>query len=708
MSNDASLERLADALGIDAAYASWTGVPARASDATLRAVIAALAPELDLSTGADAAATALAVARWRRVLEPVLVAWCDGEAGEGGGELQLPLRVPADVDGDVEATLALEGDVVAGSPTRARLFELPAHGHAWPGGQVHCVRTLIVRVPAPGYHRVAVTCLGARHEAMVIASPRRAFAPPRPPGLGLLAPVYALRGPGSGATGDLATLRELAGLAAARGVSFLGILPILAGLFDEPHEPSPYSAVSRVAWNELYLDVAAAAARLGVAAPAMAATAPPAEPLIDYRAQYRWRRRALDELAQVAWADPARAATLRAFADGVVGPYALFRALVEERRASWASWDEPTRAMVRDPVAWRAVLDGRAGGDALGAGVRAHIYAQHELEAQLAALPRDTGLGLYVDLPVGVGGDAFDVLRQPELFVTGASTGAPPDALFVGGQDWGLPPLHPERARQDEHRYLIASVRHHMRHAAMLRVDHVMGLHRLYWVPRGRPATDGAYVRYAADEAWAILCLESHRQRCEVIGEDLGTVPPSVPAAMAAHGVRGLHVRQFALPARLGAASGAIPAACVASLGTHDTPTFAGCAAGDDLVILAELGLLSPAQRTAAATARATSLRAVAAELRAQGWLRPDDDPADPGALMRALHCQLAASPARDVLITLEDLWLERAPQNVPGTGPERPNWRRPLARALPAIAAALDEVAELVALRPTGAPPAP
>lgn len=707
MSNDASLERLADLLGVDAAYTSWTGAPARASDDTLRAVLAALAPDLDL-TRPDEAAAAVLVARWRRVLEPVLVVWCDGEAGTAGGELRVPLRVPADVDGDVELTLVLEaapGEAGAGS-THVRLFELPAHDHAWPGGQVHCVRTVTVRVPTPGYHRVAVSCLGARHEALVIAAPRRAYAARRAPGLGLLAPVYALRGPGSGATGDLSTLRALATMAAPHGVSFLGILPILAGLFDEPHEPSPYSAVSRVAWNELYLDVEAAAARLGVAAP-LAAEAPPAEALIDYRAQARWRRRVLAELAATAWADAERAAALRAqAADGVVGPYALFRALVEQRQASWPSWDEATRAQVRDPQAWGAVLDAHEAAldgpaRALRDGVRAHVYAQVELEAQLAALPRDTGVGLYVDLPVGVGGDAFDVLRAPSLFVLGASTGAPPDALFVGGQDWGLPPLHPERARADEHRYLIASVRHHMRHAAMLRVDHVMGLHRLYWVPRGRPATDGAYVRYAADEAWAVLCLESHRLGCEVIGEDLGTVPPSVPAAMAAHGVRGLHVRQFALPARLGVGSGTIPTACVASLGTHDTPTFAGCAAGDDLAILAELGLLSAPQRATAAAARATSLRAMASELRAQGWLRPDDDPAEPGALMRGLYRQLAASPSRDVLITLEDLWLERAPQNVPGTGPERPNWRRPLARALPELEAHLAFVGELVALRP-------
>src|SRR5262249_34955051 len=149
-----------------------------------------------------------------------------------------------------------------------------------------------------------------------------------------------------------------------------------------------------------------------------------------------------------------------------------------------------------------------------------HVYAQWAMDRQLA---RFDGR-LYLDLPVGVNRDAWEVWRDRDAFVLGLSAGAPPDALFLGGQDWGLPPLHPERARTGGWRYVRDCVRHHMRHAGMLRVDHVMGLHRLYCVPAGMRATEGAYLRYPHEELYAILCLESARARCALVGEDLGTV----------------------------------------------------------------------------------------------------------------------------------------------------------------------------------------
>ena len=241
-----------------------------------------------------------------------------------------------------------------------------------------------------------------------------------------------------------------------------------------------------------------------------------------------------------------------------------------------------------------------------------------------------------------------------------------------------------------------------MRHAAMLRVDHVMGLHRLYWVPRGMPATDGVYVRYAADELWAILCLESHRHHCELVGENLGTVPAAVPIAMAAHDVSGLEVRQFSLPYSVDHAPAVIPVDVVASLNTHDTPTFAGCWRGDDIAILRELGLIDDQGVANGLKAAAQRRFAVLSELVGAG-LAPrgldSDSAAAEDAAMRGLLRQLAASPARDVLVTLEDLWLERAPQNVPGTSVERPNWQRPFSRSLEQILADADIRAQLDAI---------
>jgi 4-alpha-glucanotransferase len=323
------------------------------------------------------------------------------------------------------------------------------------------------------------------------------------------------------------------------------------------------------------------------------------------------------------------------------------------------------------------------------------------MDRQLGELAGNAA-GLYLDLPVGVGRDSYDVFRYVDLFAPGASTGAPPDPLFVGGQDWGLPPFHPERVRADGWRHVADVIRHHMKHAAMLRIDHVMGVHRLYWVPVGFPATDGVYVAYAADELWAILSLESHRNRCAVAGEDLGTVPAEVPIAMRRHGASGLFVRQFAMPP----SAHDVPAPrsdAIACVNTHDTPTFAGWWHGDDITTMHELGLVGAAEAERDRAHRAHLRRACLDALAAAGLLEGGKDPDAPGTLavvVAALYRELAAGPAHDVLVTVEDLWLERQPQNVPGTSTERPNWHRPWSRTVeaalaePGVAAVLDAVA--------------
>ncbi|MEZ4367627.1 MAG: 4-alpha-glucanotransferase [Kofleriaceae bacterium] len=709
---DPGLAALCAELGVDARYLGWDGRTAGASVAAVLEVIAALGVVLDDAGGAGAAAERLARARWEEPLEPVLVCWVDG----AGGTLDVAVRTPAEQDGVLELDLELEAG--GGAAHQSRLFDLPADGHAWPGGVVHCVRHCGIPVPTAGYHRLRWRLGEAHGEALVVAAPRHAHRADGDRRWGLFAPTYALRTAASGGAGDLRELARLARLTADAGGRFVGTLPLLAANLDEPCEPSPYAPVSRMAWNELYLDLPRAAEAVGTTfAAACAASGVDVDgerarlhalPLIDYRAQYAWRRRVIDHLAEVAWAQPTVRPALEAFAQRPhARGYALFRAVGEARRQPWPAWPAALQVAVRE-----ALVDGALAADALGSldgrdldrRARAHLFAQWAMDAQLGALTADTGCGLYLDLPVGVGGDAYDAFAWPELFVGAVATGAPPDALFLGGQDWGLPPLHPRRIRDSGWRYVIDMVRHHMARATMLRIDHVMGLHRLYWVPRGRSATEGVYVRYPADELWAILCLESQRCGCELVGEDLGVVPPEVPAAMVAHGVRGLAVRQFALPGEIGQAPLVLAEACVASLGTHDTPTFAAHWRGDDVDVLVELGLVNAEQAAAARQARARTRAAVLAELAGQGLVEPalaahPEAPAAEAAALHGLHRQLAAGPARDVMFTVEDLWLEPTPQNVPGTGPERPNWCRPHARSLDAWAvdpALMAQLAEL------------
>jgi 4-alpha-glucanotransferase len=270
---------------------------------------------------------------------------------------------------------------------------------------------------------------------------------------------------------------------------------------------------------------------------------------------------------------------------------------------------------------------------------------------------------------------SYDVWRERDAFAEGVSAGAPPDTFFTKGQDWGFPALHPQRIREQEYRYPIACLRHLMRRAAVLRLDHVMWMHRLFWVPSDLEARDGVYVRYPAEELYAILCLESHRARTVVVGEDLGTVPPAVRRAMARRGVLRTSVLQYELRPNLRAPLRPIPASAMASLNTHDMPPFASMWEGRDIEDRLSLGLLDDKAARKEHRDRDRARRALIRLLRREGRLE-SRHPSGPEVLRGALR-HVAASKARMAVIALEDLWWETLPQNTPGTDDERPNWRR-------------------------------
>ncbi|HEY0250237.1 MAG TPA: 4-alpha-glucanotransferase, partial [Kofleriaceae bacterium] len=445
--------------------------------------------------------------------------------------------------------------------------------------------------------------------------------------------------------------------------AYVATLPILAAFLDEPCAFSPYSPASRLFWNELYLDLARFGGELGVSVPA---APPPGPGLVDYRAQYHWRRPVIDRLAQTFFADPSRRSAVDRWAtqQGVFD-YAAFRAIGERERTGWRSWpanlrDGTTRVRTRE----EAIALG-----ADGARVDSHLFAQWAMHTQLHAL-QGGPVSLYLDLPVGVSMDAYEVWRWRRLFMTSLAAGAPPDALFLGGQNWGLPPMSPIALRRGRYKYFIDCVRHHMRVAGMLRIDHVMGLFRLYCVPEGRPATDGVYLRYHAEDLLAILTLESRRATCAVAGEDLGTVPPHVRPAMQRHGMYRLHVGQWGFPTTPDARSEEAPAGSIASLNTHDTATFAGWWSGADIADKTDLGLATEDEAMKERAERGAVKRVVLDQA-------PELQLADVERAMVGVTAELAAGPAEVVLVSLDDLALEPVPQNVPGTTSERPNWQR-------------------------------
>jgi 4-alpha-glucanotransferase len=308
----------------------------------------------------------------------------------------------------------------------------------------------------------------------------------------------------------------------------------------------------------------------------------------------------------------------------------------------------------------------------------------------VADAAKKRGCGLYLDLPVGVHPDSYDCWRFPDQFIEGASVGAPPDVVTTSGQNWGFRPPSPEGLRRDGYRYYAEFLQHHMKVASTVRFDHVMGLHRLYWVPQGRGARDGVYVRYHADEIYAVLALESQRHQCAVVGEDLGIVPPEVRTAMSRHNVDGMYVMAIELHDDAEQPYTKPRQRTVASFGTHDLPTFASFWQQKDIPQRQELGVLDAKTAKTELAQRKKSLRTLTALMRKRKLISKDV----PAEALKGCLTLLAESAARRVIVNLEDLWLEQDPQNVPGTtGEQHANWRKRAAHSLDDLEAGVPSV---------------
>jgi 4-alpha-glucanotransferase len=305
-----------------------------------------------------------------------------------------------------------------------------------------------------------------------------------------------------------------------------------------------------------------------------------------------------------------------------------------------------------------------------------HQYVQWLAQEQMdALLKRCTAknVSFYLDMPLGVNPDGYDVWRERDVFAKNINAGAPPDIFFTRGQDWGFAPLHPRRMREQHYKYFLEMLRFQMRHTNTLRIDHVMGLRRLYWIPRGAAASEGAYVRYPGEELYAILSLESHRHNCVIVGENLGTVPSEVNKAMLNHHLRQMYVLQYELTPNPKKALGGVPSRAVASLNTHDMPTFAAFFKGDDIRDRFQLGLVKKQNLKGELAARKKLTDALIKFLEKRGKQNIKNESR---SAMEAALGYLAASDVEILLVNLEDLWLETRPQNVPGTSHERANWR--------------------------------
>lgn len=669
------LGRLARAYGVQSVYYDITHRRIRVSPQTLLAVLKALGAPLERGGDARDALRAHELAQWRRICDPVAVSW-DGEPAG------LTVRLPAaasEARADLHLRLEHGGDLTL--PCDLPL--LPAVRGASVEGERFVEKTVDLPAGLPyGFHRLTGEVGGRTVDSLVIAAPRKAYAPredARGGTWGVFLPLYSLHSRRSLGSGDLTDLSSLMDWVSALGGRAVGTLPLLAAFLSEPFNPSPYAPASRLFWNEFYLDVARVrefsscdTARELVSSPAFREEVEMlrSSPLVDYRRGMAAKRKVIEEMARSFFSgnDPARQAAFREFlsANPDAEGYAVFRATGEKQRLPWPAWPEPLRDGAITPESYDEEAK------------RYHLYVQWVFDEQFGAISRrfrEKEELLYLDLPLGVSYDSYDVWRNRDLFVLDVSAGAPPDDFFTQGQDWGFPPMHPVRSREEGYRYYRACLRHQFRHAGILRIDHVMGLHRFFWVPKGMTAREGTYVRYPAEELYAVLALESHRHGVHIVGEDLGTVPPYVRPAMAKHGFSRMFVVQFGLAPDPARALKAVPSGSLGCVNTHDMPTFASFWEGGDIDDRLALSLLDEKGSREERARRSRVKDALATFLRRKGWLAGSGSGAE--AVLTACLSYLAASSASVVIANLEDLYLETNPQNVPGTWKERPNWQR-------------------------------
>jgi len=682
----ADLRRLAEACNIHTAYHSGLTGLTKATDQALTLALRAWGVDVSGPHDAARALRGVLAARATRRLDPVVVAWTRSRPT---ALLRLPTprspgRARIEIVTEPGETLSHAVDLADLAPITKR--------------QPDASTATFVRLPltapgvrlAMGYHQLRVIHARVTFDALLIVAPKVSYQTPART-LGVFAPTYALRSRTNPGVGNLSDLGRLGAWAADRGAPVLGTLPLLACFLDDSplYQPSPYAPVSRLFFNELFLDprrapgFASCAQAQHILASARHERAAKAlrdqRTLVDYRASYGLVRPVLDALAGSFFTTNAdRTPEFRAFLaeNPQARAYANFRAACERRGRPWTEW----------PARMQAGKLGK--GDFSSSHARTHLYAQFALRTQLAELAdalASRGGGLYLDLAVGANADGYDAWANPDLFMPGTSVGSPPDTTYTEGQDWGFPPMHPERAREEGYAYYIDSLRAQMRVAGALRLDHVMALHRLFTIAAGHGASEGVYVGYREDEMFAILSLESHRNRCRVFGENLGTVPAQIERAMSRHRVGKMWIGSWAMPRKQGGDVNTIEANCVASLNTHDMPPIVTFLDAGDVPTRVKLGVFRAELAAGERAGREQVRKPTTAFLRKHGLL-PKRGKADPAAIGRGLNRYIASSEAELALVNIEDLWGERHLQNVPGTSDEHPNWRHKLAKTLDQI----------------------
>ena len=626
----AALRALARAHGVAPSYLDFDGKRVAARADSLRHFIGHLRDE-DLLADADYRGMLRQLAETKRAngLPPVLVAW-DGQLP--------PLWFWTEQLGAAYTVRATSDEgIILWSQHSTGRQKITRRGSKF-------VRLNLGDMPVlpPGYYELSIIIDDQEvAKSFVISAPEKLKTTAK--NWGVFAPVYALRTDAHKAIGDFGDLAHLCQLVRQARGAFVGTLPLLAADYEADLTAlSPYAPSSRLFWNEIYLDVD---------------NLPACHPE-QSEGSTKWRESGSFANAPVLDGIFDQDAKLVDYAAAYAAKKKMIAAAAQEFFVAGGADDENYQAYRARMPYLDTYATFRGKGDA--AAENYHRYAQYACDRQLSAIKEGGGAALYLDYPVGVAGDGFDAMQFHDLFLQGFQVGAPPDLFYDAGQTWGFQALHPQALIADRFKYFRAALAVYFAQARMVRLDHVMGFYRLYCVPDGKKANDGAYIYYPFQALLAILCLEAQRHGAELIGEDLGTVPEAVRTAMDRHGLGRMWLLPFEAKADRAATFAAVPESTIASFNTHDMFPYAAYRTSSDMNELKRLKLIGGKEAEKICT------------VRDQQWdvwhIGPDG--------YEELLEDLAGSDARHVMINLEDSWREREPQNIPGTTDQYPNWR--------------------------------
>ncbi len=682
------VQRLARLHGIQPEYQDVWDRRHEVSEGTQRALLQAMGVDCSDAEAVRRSLDSGLEARRQRLLEPVLVV-------AKRSPLIIPLNGAAAGCRSVEwRVMEEEGSVHEGAAT---LAELPAaEGDAQRPREGWLALQLVVELPS-GYHSFGLRAGERRAVMPLIVVPERCYLPRALAGRarwwGLGVQLYGMRRAGDWGIGDYSALPPLIRLCARQGGAMLGASPLHAMFPDRPEHASPYSPSSRLFLNVLFLDVEripevtesrAARTRLEDEEIRRRISTLQEGPLVDYTAVAELKR----ELLELAFAEfqarpgTSRYQAFRRFCQAEGDPllrHALFEALQEHFHAQdpairgWRGWPR----VYQDPA---SAAVGRFAADYADR-VDLHRWLQWLAAEQLADAARqadaeDLAVGLYLDVAVSVDLEGAETWANQHLYALDATVGAPGDLHNPMGQDWGLPPMIPQALYESAYALFIETLSRNMRHAGAIRLDHVMSLMRLFWIPRGAPPETGAYVHYPLEDLLGIVALESQRNRCVVVGEDLGTVAEEFSAILSRLRILSYRVLYFEQDEeRRFLPPDAYPRQALVAASTHDLPTLAGWWAGRDLEWRERLGLFpGPEEQRAARAEREQDRCGLLAALQAV-----EEVPEAPAKaeLAVGVHRLLARTPAMLQLVQLEDALGLEEQANLPTVVDDHPNWRR-------------------------------